>query len=137
MIVRGDGRLPEAPRLHSPAPPDTGEPTPQTPQRDVDGSPLALLSTCRWCGGMHPTACPYIKVAEWHPTGQLARIVLQERPALVQAILYPFETDEEIAALRRGLEAITDADTLERAQGYARALLAALEEPASAAAASA
>jgi hypothetical protein len=116
--------LPEAPSLLAPQ----GEPTKQERPTDKDGGPIEALSTCRWCGGMHPTACPFIKIAEWHPTGQLARVVLKERVELEKAILYPFEEDEgELDVMRRALTAIKEGLPPERAQELAGTLLQMLE----------
>lgn len=113
--------LPEAPSLLAPH----GEPTKQERPTDKDGGPLEALSTCRWCGGMHPTACPFIKIAEWHPTGQLARVVLKERIELEKAILYPFEEDDDM--LKRSLQAIVEAGDIDRAKEIAATLLKLVE----------
>jgi len=119
--------LPPTPPLVLTEPvPEEAAPTKQARPTGLDGSPLEALSTCRWCGGMHPTACPYIKVAEWFPNGQVARIVLKERPELEKAILYPFEEDED-HSLRRALNGVIEAPDLEHAQGIARALLQVLD----------
>lgn len=122
-----DRSLPAAPRLVSASETELPAPTPQERPTDKDGGPLEALSTCRWCGGMHPTACPFLKIVEWHPTGQIARVVLKERPELEKAILYPFE-EEDDDLLKRALIAIAQADTLEHAQGLARALVGSIAE---------
>lgn len=125
-----DLSLPPAPPLvmHTNGGQPVAVPTPQARPTDKDGGPLEVLSTCRWCGGMHPTACPFIKIAEWHPTGQLARIVLKERVDLEKAILYPFEDDPtQVDALRRALGAIAEAQTLKGAREIAAGLLQLLE----------
>ena len=121
-----DRSLPPAPPLRGLAPTlEVAAPIHQEKPTDKDGGPLEALSTCRWCGGMHPTACPFIKIAEWHPSGQLARIVLKERVDLEKAILYPFEEDSEI--LTRSLKAIAETDSLKTAHNLATALLQAIE----------
>lgn len=119
--------IPEAPPLVAPQ----AEPTKQVVEVGADGAPLGPLATCRFCGGLHPTICPFITIAEWHPganghLGQLARVVLEERPEQKKAIHYPFEDDED--ALRSALTAITEAATLETAQGIASTLLQLLTE---------
>jgi hypothetical protein len=107
----------------------TGEPTKQERVVALDGGPLEALSSCRWCGGMHPTACPFIKIAEWHPNGQLSRVVLKERSELEKAIVYPFEDDEvEAEKFLRGLSAIAEASTLKAAREIASSLLALIDE---------
>lgn len=53
-------------------------------------------------------------------------MVLEERPEQKKAIHYPFEDDED--ALRSALTAITEAATLETAQGIASTLLQLLTE---------
>ena len=134
MGAVGDLRLPPAPPIKVIRPDGEttvtttieGAPTPQARETAKDGGPLDALATCRWCGGMHPTACPYIKVAEWHKNGQLSRVVLEERGPQKAAILYPYEEDED--ALRRALTAIVEATDLERAQGLARTVLQLLEQ---------
>ena len=121
-----DDALPEAPRLVQP---EVAAATAQVKETDKDGGPLEALSTCRWCGGMHPTACPYIKIAEWHPSGQLARVVLKERVAQEKAILYPYEDDEDQNdVLRRALNAIAEATSLEAAQQIATTLVKLMDE---------
>jgi hypothetical protein len=72
-----------------------GQPTPQQ-KPPVD--PLdfdTVLSHCRWCWGQHPGACPYIKIVEWHPSGQVARVVLAERPDHIDKIVYPGDEEEQ------------------------------------------
>jgi hypothetical protein len=100
-------------------------PTPQERQRDELGSPFEILSTCRYCWGQHPGACPYIKLVEWHPSGQIARIVLKERPDHEKLVVYP--GDEEGDMLQRSLKAITEAQSLKVARQIALALLQALD----------
>lgn len=123
-----DLNLPPAPPLA--ILPEEAAPTRQARPTDKDGGPLDALSTCRWCGGMHPTACPFIKVAEWHSTGQLARVVLKERPELEKAILYPFEQEvDTLEALRRGLLEIAEMELGDvRARKLARSMLGLIAE---------
>jgi hypothetical protein len=121
VLLRATGDMPETPPLVKPAP--TAQAKPET---DKLGTPLDLLTSCRWCWGQHPGACPYIKVAEWHPNGQVARVVLKERAQHEGLIAYPGE--EESDALRRALQGITEAQSLENAQKIAAALLELLDK---------
>lgn len=86
---------------------------------DKLGTPFDRLSHCRWCFGWHPGACPYIRITEWHPNGQIARVVLKERPQQEQVIIYPEETDELNAALL----AIAGAKSVREARAIARRVL--------------
>ena len=107
--------VPEAPPLHKPAP------TPQEKLQPELGGSFDLLSTCRYCWGQHPGACPYLKIIEWHPTGKIARVVLKERRAHEALIVYP--GDDQADLVHVSLVAIAAADTLERAQEIAQTLL--------------
>ena len=98
-----------------------GEATKQVKSTDELGSPFEILSTCRYCWGQHPGACPYIKVVEWHPSGQIARVVLKERPEHEKQVAYAGEEDDEM--LKRSLIAITQAHTLKAARDIAATLL--------------
>lgn len=63
---------------------------------------LDELSRCRWCGGWHPTACPFIKRATWHENGVLAAIDLLPRADLLEEIIYSQEDLDEKLAIAEG-----------------------------------
>lgn len=115
-----DAGLPEAPSLLT-AP--KGEPTPQERTRDELGSPLDFLSTCRYCWGQHPGACPYIQEIRWHPSGQIARVLLKERPDHESKVIYPGDEDHLAETIERALNAIAEAQTLKAARDIATSLL--------------
>lgn len=112
-----DLALPPAPPLFKP---EIAAPTPQEKPRAADGG-LEDLSHCRYCYGYHPGACPFVRIIEWHPNGQVSRVVLKDRLDQEKLIIYPGEEADE--ALRLGLEAIGEAKTLGRAREIAAALL--------------
>ncbi|HEV2036899.1 MAG TPA: hypothetical protein VGU71_22335 [Candidatus Dormibacteraeota bacterium] len=118
-----DLALPPAPPLFAAEVP---APTPQEKQHQELGGPFEVLSSCRWCWGQHPGACPYIKQVEWHPNGQVSRVLLKERAQHEKLILYPGEETDD--ALRRALGAIAEAKTLSNAREIASTLLKLMDE---------
>jgi hypothetical protein len=116
-----DLALPPAPPLIAPK----GEPTPQERSIDELGGPLEVLSSCRYCWGQHPGACPFIRRVEWHPNGQVSLVVLKDRPDHEKLIVYPGE--EEVELVKLNLQAISEAPTLKQAREIAVTLLKMLE----------
>ena len=119
-------RLPEAPRLGV-----AGATVDQRDElRDIEiGDPLEVLSHCRICSGRHPTICPYLRVVEYHPSGQVARMVIEPREDLKRAIVYEGEPDP-LELLRQVLAAVEGAKTLRSVKSMAGRVMAELEPPA-------
>lgn len=126
MIERS--RTPEAPKLGI-----AGAATDQRDQvRDIEvGDPLEILTHCRICSGRHATICPFLRVVEYHPNGQVARMVIEPREALKEAIVYPEDEDSEaelLATLERAMEAVKQAPNVRAARKVADNVLAVIAQ---------